>query len=74
MEEHWLRMFENRGLRKIFGLERSGEDCIMTRCIIFTFQLNIIWVTALRAIRGTGHVAHIGEGEGWVQGVVAHKQ
>jgi hypothetical protein len=37
--EHRLRMFENRVLRKIFGLQRdegSGEDYIMRSFMICT--------------------------------------
>jgi hypothetical protein len=45
-EEHRLRIFENRVLRKIFGPKReedgSGENCIMmnfTACILHQILL-----------------------------------
>jgi hypothetical protein len=38
-EEHRLRVFENRVLRRIFGLKRdevTGENCIMRSFVICT--------------------------------------
>jgi hypothetical protein len=42
-EEHKLRAFENRVLRRIFGPKRNGmmwggRNCIMTSCIICTIR------------------------------------
>jgi hypothetical protein len=49
-EQHKLRVFENRVLKRIFGTERekwqvAGEDCIMRSFIICTLHQNIIRVT-----------------------------
>jgi hypothetical protein len=43
-EEHRLKVFENRVLRRISGLKReevtgSGEGCVMKSFIIFTPQI-----------------------------------
>jgi hypothetical protein len=43
MQEHTLRVFENRMLRRMFGPKReeageAGEDCIMRSFITCTFQ------------------------------------
>jgi hypothetical protein len=37
-EEHRLRVFENRVLRRLFGPKGNevGENCIMRSCITFT--------------------------------------
>jgi hypothetical protein len=48
-EEHRLRVFENRVLRKIFGLYSS---------------LNIVRVIKSRRMRWAGHVARMEEGRG----------
>jgi hypothetical protein len=42
-EEHRLRVFENRVLRRIFGPKRDegqkvGENCIMRSCIVCTLR------------------------------------
>jgi hypothetical protein len=40
-EEHRLRVFENRVLRRIFGPERdeeAGENCIMRSCMVCTVR------------------------------------
>jgi hypothetical protein len=37
-EEHRLRVFENRVLRRIFGLKKAGENCITRSCIICTLH------------------------------------
>jgi hypothetical protein len=43
-EEHGLRVFENRVLRRIFGLKRDevmreiGENCIMKSFVICTLR------------------------------------
>jgi hypothetical protein len=38
-EEHKLRMFENRVLRRIFGPKRDGESCITRSFIICALLL-----------------------------------
>jgi hypothetical protein len=67
-EEHRLRVFENRGLRKIFGPKREEDgswrklhndeihDPYSSR--------NIVRVIKSRRVRWAGHVAHMGEGRG----------
>jgi hypothetical protein len=42
-EEHRLRVFENRVLRRIFGPKRDevtevGENCIMRSCMVCTLR------------------------------------
>jgi hypothetical protein len=37
-EEHKLRVFENRVLRRIFGPKRDGESCITRSFIICTLH------------------------------------
>jgi hypothetical protein len=40
-EEHRLRVFENRVLRRIFGSKMGqevGENCIMRSCMVFTLR------------------------------------
>jgi hypothetical protein len=42
-EEHRLRVFENRVLRRIFGPKRDGvtevgENCIMRSCMVCTLH------------------------------------
>ena len=59
-------MFENRVLRRIFGHKRGeitgewrklyNEEHTGLYC-----STNIIWVIKSRGIRGTGHVARLGE-------------
>jgi hypothetical protein len=68
-EEHRLRVFGNRVLRRIFGPKRdevTGEwrklhneeltDLYSSPCSI--------WVIRLRRMRYAGHVAHMGENRG----------
>jgi len=64
-EEHRLRVFENRMLRRIFGPKRgevtgewrklSNEELNGLYC-----SPNIVQVIKLRIMRWAGHVAHIG--------------
>jgi hypothetical protein len=68
-EEHRLRVFENRVLRRIFGPERDEETGQWRR--LHNEELNdlysssnIIWVIKSRRIRWAGHVARMGEGRG----------
>jgi hypothetical protein len=67
-EEHRLRVFENRVLRKIFGPKRE-EDRLWRK--LYNDELhslysspNIVRVIKSRRMRWAGHVAHMGEGRG----------
>jgi hypothetical protein len=67
-EEHRLRGFENRVLRKIFGPKRD-EDGTWRK--LHNDELhnlysspNIVRVIKSRRMRGAGHVARMGEGRG----------
>jgi hypothetical protein len=67
-EEHRLRVFENRVLRKIFGPKRE-EDGSWRKLHNNEFHslyssLNIVRVIKARRIRWAGHVAHMGDGRG----------
>jgi hypothetical protein len=68
-EEQRLRVFENRVLRRIFGPKRDEVTGKWRR--LHNEELNdlysspnIIWVTKLRRMRWTGHVARMGEKRG----------
>jgi hypothetical protein len=67
-EEHRLRVFENRGLRKIFGPKRE-EDSSWRK--LHNDELHdlysspkIVRVIKSRRMRWAGHVACMGEGRG----------
>jgi hypothetical protein len=65
-EQHRLRVFENRVLRRIFGPKRvevMGEwrSCTMRNFIIFYSSPDIIRQIKSRRMRWAGHVARIGE-------------
>ena len=67
-EGHRLRVFENRVLRRIFGLKRSevtGEWRRLHNKELFALYSspNIIRVIKLRRMRWAGHVARMGVGE-----------
>jgi hypothetical protein len=67
-EEHRLRVFENRVLRKIFGPKRdevAGEWRRLHREEFYDLYSspNITWVIKSRRMRLAGHVAHMGTGE-----------
>jgi hypothetical protein len=69
MEEHRLRVFENRVLRRIFGPksdEVTGEWRRMHKEELNALYSspNIIWVIKSRRMRWAGHVACMGEGRG----------
>jgi hypothetical protein len=53
-EEHRLRVFENRVLRRIFGPKREEDEC-GENCIMMNFTTCMRWA---------GHVARMGEGRG----------
>jgi hypothetical protein len=65
-EEHRLRVFENRLLRRIFGLKRdemTGERRKLhneEHNNLYS-SLNIIRMIKLRRMRWAGHIARIGE-------------
>ena len=65
MEEHRLRVFENRVLRRIFGPKRDEVTWEWRK--LHNKELNdmysspnIIWVIKSRRMRWTRHVAHMG--------------
>jgi hypothetical protein len=66
-EEHRLRVFENRVLRKIYGPKGRKTDC-GENCIMMNFTAcsspNIVRVIKSRRMRWAGHVARMGEGRG----------
>jgi hypothetical protein len=68
-EERRLRVFENRVLRRMFGLKRGevtgewrklhDEELNFLYC-----SLSTVRVIKTRRMRWAGHVAHMGEGRG----------
>jgi hypothetical protein len=72
-EEHRLRVFENRVLRRIFGPRRdevTGEwrKLHNEELHILYSSPNIIRQIKSRRMRWAGHVARMGEGRKFVQG------
>jgi hypothetical protein len=70
-EEHRLRIFENRVLRRIFGPKRE-EDGLWRKLHNDELHnlyssLNIVRVIKSRKMMWEGHVAHMGEGERCLQ-------
>jgi hypothetical protein len=68
-EERWLRVFENRVLRRIFGPKRdevTGEwrKLHNEELNILYSSPNIVRVIKSRRMRSEGHVARMGEGKG----------
>jgi hypothetical protein len=65
-EEHRLRVFENRVLRRIFGPKReedgSWRKLHNDKLHSLYSSLNIVRVIKSRRMRWTGHVARMGEG------------
>jgi hypothetical protein len=71
-EEHRLRVFENRVLRKIFGCKRDemiGEWRRLTNEEPYNLYSspNIIWVIIQRRIKWAGHVARVNGQERYIQ-------
>jgi hypothetical protein len=67
-EEHRLRVFENRVLRKIFGpkreVDKSWRKLNNYELNNLYSSLNIVRVIKSRRMRCAGHVTCIGEGKG----------
>jgi hypothetical protein len=67
-EEHKLRVFENRMLRKIFGPKREEDGSWRKLHDDELHDLysspNIVRVIKLRRMMGAGHMARMGEGRG----------
>jgi hypothetical protein len=67
-EDHRLRVFENRGLRRIFGPKReedgSWRKLHNDELHSLYSSLNIVRVIKSRRMRCAGHVARMGEGRG----------
>jgi hypothetical protein len=67
-EEHALRVFENRVLRKIFGPKRkvdgSWRKWYNDELHSLYSSPNIVRVIKLTRMRWAGHVARMGEGRG----------
>jgi hypothetical protein len=67
-EEHRLRIFENRVLRKIFGPKREEDGSWRKLRNDELHSLysspNIVWVIKSRRMRWAGHMARMGEGRG----------
>ena len=68
-EEHRLRVFENRVLRRIFGPKRDGitgewRKLHNEELNDLYSSLNIVRVTKSRRMRWAGHVARMEEGRG----------
>jgi len=68
-EERKLREFENRVLRRLFGLKRDevtreGRKLHNEELHALFYSPNIAWVIKSRRIRWAGHVARMGECRG----------
>jgi hypothetical protein len=67
-EEHRLRVFENRGLRRIFGpkWEEDGSWRKLDNDELHSLYSspNIVRVIKSKRMRWAGHVARVGEGRG----------
>ena len=65
-EEHRLRVFENKVLRRIFGPKRDEVKGEWRRLhseelkVLYSSP-NIVWVIKSRRMRWAGHVVHTGD-------------
>jgi hypothetical protein len=77
-EEHRLRVFENRVLRKIFGPKREGDGSWRKLHNDELYSLysspNIVTVIKSRRMRWTGHVARVMEGRGVYRDLVGRPE
>jgi hypothetical protein len=65
-EEHRLRVFENKVLRRIFGPKREEDGSwrkLHNNLHNLSSSPNIVRVIKARRLRWAGHVARMGEGE-----------
>jgi hypothetical protein len=60
-EEHRLRIFENRVLRRIFGQRRDEVAGGWRNCITRNSSPNIIRIMKLMRMISAGHLARMGE-------------
>jgi hypothetical protein len=65
-EERWLRVFENRVLRRIFGAKRDEVTGLWRKLHNHDLYSSptIVPVIKSRRMRWAGHVARMGEGRG----------
>jgi len=66
-EEHRLRVFENKGLRRIFGPKREEDGSwrkLHNGELHGLYSPNVVRVIKPRRVRWTGHVARMEEGKG----------
>jgi len=68
-EEHRLRVFENRVLRRVYGPRRNEVTREWRKLYNEEFNNlysspNIVWVIKSRRLRWAGHVAHMDERRG----------
>jgi hypothetical protein len=77
-EEQRLRVFENRVLRRIFGLRREEDGSLRK---LHNDELhspytspNLVRVIKSSRMRWAGHVAHMGEGRGVYRGFVGKSE
>jgi len=78
-EEHRLKVFENRVLRRIFGPDRdkgTGEWRKLHNEELNDLypSPNSVWVTKSRRMRWAGHVVHVGEGRGMYRVLVGKSE
>jgi len=69
MEEHRLKVLENKVLRRIFGpkwdmVTKDWRKLHNKECNDLYFSPNIFWVIKSRRMRWAGCVAHMGERRG----------
>jgi hypothetical protein len=77
-EEHRLRVFENRVLRKIFGPKReedgSWRKLHNDELHSLYSSINIVRVFKSRRMRWAGHLARMGEGRGTYRDLVGRPE